>query len=65
MIIVDLIKELMYQENLSIEDMVDKTKLPYEVIANIVNKDIIPVPVYAEIILNVFGFTLEEVLILY
>lgn len=65
MIIVDLIKELMYQENLSIEDMVDKTKLPYEIIANIVKRDIIPAPVYAEIILNVFGFTLEEVLILY
>lgn len=65
MIIVDLIKELMYQENLSIEDMVNKTGLPKEIIINIVEKDIIPSPEYAELILNVFGITLEEVLSLY
>lgn len=65
MIIVDLIKELMYQMDMTSRDVSKATGLPIEIIENIVNKDIIPTPENADIILNVLGATLEEVLSLY
>ena len=65
MIIVDLIKELMYQQNKTIADVVNGTGLPYIMVMNIVEYDVIPIPEYAEIILNYLGITLEDVLMLY
>lgn len=65
MIIVDLIKEYIYQNDLTIWDVVDATGLSYEIIENIVEKDIIPTPGDADTILKMFGVTLEEVLKLY
>ena len=65
MIIVDLIKELMYQQNKTIKDLVEDTGLSYWAIENIVIRDIIPTPEDARVILRVLGVTLEEVLILY
>lgn len=65
MIIIDLIRELMYQQNISIQDIVRETGLSYEIVNNIVTKEIIPTPEYAEVILNYLGMTLEEVLTLY
>ena len=52
MIIVDLIKELMYQQNKTIKDIVDATGLSYWTIENIVVRDVIPTPKDAQIILN-------------
>lgn len=65
MIIVDLIKELMDQQNKSVEDMVILTKLTYREIYNIVAYDVIPNPENAKIILGVLGVNLEDVLTLY
>lgn len=65
MIIVDLIKELMYQQNKTIKDIVKATGLSYKSVENIVVRDIVPTPEDAQTILNVLGVTLEEVLILY
>lgn len=65
MIIVDLIKELMYQQNKTIKDIVEATGLSYKTVENIVVRDIVPTPEVAQTILNVLGVTLEEVLILY
>lgn len=65
MIIVDLIKEYMYQKKLSIWDVANATGLSYEKIWNIVERDMIPIPEDADIILRMFGVTLEEVLKLY
>ena len=48
MIIVDLIKELMDQQNKSVEDMVILTKLTYEEIHNIITYNIIPNPINAK-----------------
>ena len=55
----------MYQQNISIQDIVRETGLSYEIVNNIVTKEIIPTPEYAEVILNYLGMTLEEVLTLY
>ncbi len=65
MIIIDLIRELMYQQNISIQDIVRETGLSHEIVNNIVTREIIPTPEYAEVILNYLGMTLEEVLTLY
>lgn len=65
MIIVDLIKELMYQQDISVVEIVEATGLSYFIVSNIVERDVIPTPEYAEIILNYLGITLEEVLTLY
>lgn len=65
MIIVDLIKELMYQQNKSVADVAEGTGLSLLIITNIVEFDVIPTPEYAEIILNYLGITLEDVLTLY
>lgn len=65
MIIVDLIKELMYQQNKSVADVAEGTGLSWLIITNIVEHDVIPTPEYAEIILNYLGITLEDVLTLY
>ena len=65
MIIVDLIKELMYQQDKTIADIVRATGLSYWTIENIVVRNTIPTPEYAQVILNALGVTLEEVLILY
>lgn len=65
MIIVDLIKELMYQQDISVAEIVEATGLSYFIVTNIVEHDVIPTPEYAEIILNYLGITLEDVLTLY
>lgn len=65
MIIVDLIKELMYQQNKSITDVVNATGLSYWTVENIVVRDVIPIPEDAQVILNYLGVSLEEVLSLY
>jgi transcriptional regulator with XRE-family HTH domain len=65
MIIVDLIKELMYQQNKSVREVANESGLPYNTIHNIVNNDVIPNPSDAQKILKVLGVSLEEVLSLY
>lgn len=65
MMIVDLIKELMYQQNQTIGSLADETGLEYVVIENIVLKEIIPTPDIAKQILWVLGIKLEDVLVLY
>ena len=65
MIIVDLIKEFMYQNDTTVEDVADATGLSYEKIWNIVERDMIPTPEDADIILKMFDTSLEEVLTLY
>lgn len=65
MIIVDLIKEFMYQKNKTIADVAKGTGLSADTIRNIVVNDIIPSPEVADKILRYFGASLEEVLILY
>lgn len=65
MIIVDLIKELMYQQNKTISDVVKATGLSYLTVENIVLRDVIPIPEDAQVILNYLGISLEEVLSLY
>lgn len=65
MIIVDLIKELMYQQNKTIGDVVKATGLSYLTVENIVLRDVIPIPEDAQVILNYLGISLEEVLSLY
>ena len=65
MIIVDLIKELMYQQNKTVDDVVKATGLSLILITNIVEHDLVPTPECAEIILNYLGITLNDVLTLY
>lgn len=65
MIIIDLIKELMYQQNQTISSLADETGLEYVVVENIVLKEIIPTPDIAKQILWVLGIKLEDVLTLY
>ena len=65
MIIVDLIKEFMYQKDLSVADVSLATGISLEKILNIVEKDMVPTPEDADIILKMFGTSLEEVLTLY
>ena len=65
MIIIDLIKELMYQQNQTIGSLADETGLEYVVIENIVLKEITPTPDIAKQILWVLGIKLEDVLVLY
>lgn len=65
MIIVDLIKEFMYQKNKTIADVAKVTGLSADTIRNIVVNDVIPSPEVTDKILRYFGASLEEVLILY
>ena len=65
MIIVDLIKELMYQQNKTVAYIVKTTGLSYRIIENIVIRDIVPTPEDAKIILNSLGVSLDDVLTLY
>lgn len=65
MIIVDLIKELMRQQNKTVEDIAEATGLSCWVIENIVVKDKVPIPEDAQVILKVLGINLDEVLMLY
>lgn len=65
MIIVDLIKEFMYQENKTIADVANGADLSFDTVRNIVVNDAIPTPEVAEKIFRFFGVTLEEVLSLY
>ena len=65
MIIVDLIKELMWQQDKSIKDVVNGTGLSYGYIENIVKYYIVPSPENAKIILEYLGVSLDEVLMLY
>ena len=65
MIIIDLIKELMYQQNQTIRGLADETELDYVVIEDIVLREITPTPDVAKQILWVLGIKLEDVLMLY
>lgn len=65
MIIVDLIKELMRQQNKTVADIVMATGLSYLIVESIVIRDVIPIPEDAGAILKYPGVSLEEVLALY
>ena len=65
MIIVDLIKELMFQQGKTIRDIAQETGLFYSTVENIVLKDITPTPEEAKAILWVLGIKLEDVLSVY
>lgn len=65
MIIIDLIRELMIQQDLTIGDLARKTELSYTIIENVVLRDITPTPEEARIMLWVMGVKLEDVLCLY
>lgn len=65
MMIVDLIKELMYQQNQTIRGLADETELDYVVIEDIVLREMTPTPDVAKQILWVLGIKLEDVLVLY
>lgn len=55
----------MYQQKITIGYLAKKSGLPYEVVENVVDKEIIPSPENAKIILEVLGVKLEDVLCLY
>lgn len=65
MIIVDLIKELMFQQNQTIRGLANETKLDYVVIEDIVLREITPTPDIAKQILWALGIKVEDVLVLY
>lgn len=65
MIIVDLIKEFMYQNDMDINDVAEATGLSYTTIENIVKRDRIPSVKDANLIFGIFGVTLDEILSLY
>lgn len=65
MIIVDLIRELMMQQDLTIGELARRTELHYTTIENVVLKDIIPTPEEARIMLWAMGIKLEDVLCIY
>lgn len=65
MIIVDLIKELMYQQDKTVEILSKESKISYKVIENIVLNNITPTPQDANKIFKVLGIKLEEVLCIY
>ena len=65
MIIVDLIKELMHQQNKTVEQLVTETNLSHDAIEDITKNNVTPTPRVAKIILNVLGIKLEDVLFLY
>ncbi len=65
MIIIDLIRELMIQQDLTIGDLARKTELSYTTIENVVLRDIIPTPEEARTMLWAMGIKLEDVLGLY
>lgn len=65
MIIVDLIKEMMYQQDKTIKDMVKETGLSYTIVENVVKRNIVPKPEDAKLMLAVFNIKLEDVLCLY
>ena len=65
MIIVRLIKDLLNEYGKTVGYLSRESGLPYETVANVVNKNIAPTPENAEIMLGVFGVKLEDVLSLY
>lgn len=65
MIIVDLIKELMYQQGKTIEILSKESKISYKVIENIVLNNVVPTPQDANKIFKAFGIKLEEILCLF
>ena len=65
MIIVRLIKDLLTQHNKTIGYLARESGLPYEIVADVIDKNITPTPGDAEIMLGVFGVKLEDVLKLY
>ena len=65
MIVNDIIRELMYQQNKEVKDIVAVTNLSYETVYNIVVRDRNPNPKDADIILKSLGESLELVLQLY
>lgn len=65
MIIVNLIRELMLQQDLTIGELARRTELHYTTIENVVLRDMMPTPEEARIMLWAMGIKLEEVLNLY
>lgn len=65
MIIIDLIRELMFQQNRTIEYLSQETGLPQTLIEDVVLREIMPTPHEAKIMLKVLGIDLEDVLMLY
>lgn len=65
MIIIDLIRELMIQQDFTIGELARRTELSYTAIENVVLRDITPTPEEARIMLWAMGIKLEDVLGLY
>lgn len=65
MIIIDLIRELMIQQDLTIGDLARKTELSYTTIENVVLRDMTPTPEEARVMLWAMGIKLEDVLCIY
>jgi len=65
MVIIELIRELMFQQKKTIGSLADESGLSYKIIENIVLNDTTPTPKEAKIILGCMGVKLEEILILY
>lgn len=65
MIIVDLIRELMFQQRKTIGGVSQESGVPYEIIEDIIIREITPKPEDAKAILGVLGVKLEDVLCLY
>lgn len=65
MIINDVIKELMYEQDKDIKDIMIDTNLSLSTIYNIVNNNINPTPKEAHIIFKSLGVSLDNILSLY
>ena len=65
MIIVDLIKELMYQQKITIGYLSQMSGVSYETIDKVVTQNIVPTPEDAKVLLWALGVKLEDVLRLY
>jgi ribosome-binding protein aMBF1 (putative translation factor) len=65
MVIIDLIREIMFQEEKTIRQLALETGLDYSVVEDIVLRDITPTPKDAKIMLRALGIDLEEVLCLF
>lgn len=65
MIIVELIKELMYQQRLTIGYLSQVSGIAYETIDKVVTQNVVPTPEDAKVLLWALGVKLEDVLCLY
>jgi len=65
MIIVDLIRDLMFQQRKTIGGVSQESGVSFEIIEDIIVRDTTPTPGDAKAILEVLGVKLEDVLCLY